>query len=290
MGTDFQFEERDGVLVGPERSPLNAARHHSGSIHDDNTAKELGFRGGTIAGSLHMEQFPPLLAAALGEEWTRTGGCSLYFKKATTEGEPVRTFADKPKPVDKKIRIWMENREGDLVAEGSANIGGEDLDSTVRKRIASIPPPEDLRMLASIAIGEPTPRVSDKVSAEALDKRLEVITEPLPAYTDESVHGGRILTPALQVHLMSQAAPKLLSNPANLGVGLYGAIELQQYGAPVFVDHEYEVQTTALAVGETPKTEYLFYESKLFEPGGEECILSMILMNRFMKQFSKLWQ
>ena len=221
----------------------------------------------------------------------RTGGYSLYFKKATVENEPVRAFAEKPKPGDKRIRTWMEDEEGDLVAEGTANVGGEDLESAVRKRIESVSPPEDLRMLAPIVIGESTPRVVERLPAEALDDRLKVITEPLPAYTDDSLFGGRILTPALEVHLLGRAAPKLFSsNPADLGIGLFGAIELQHYGHPVFVDHEYEVQATALAVGETPKTEFVYYESKLFEPGSDECILSMIMMNRFMKQTSKLWQ
>ena len=290
MSNEFQFKERDGTLIGPERNPINAARHYTDSIHDDNVAQKLGFRGGTIAGSLHMEQFPPLLTAALGEEWMRTGGYSLYFKKATIENEPVRAFAEKPKPGDKRIRAWMEDGEGDLVAEGTANVGGEDPESAVRKRIESIPPAEDLRMLASVAIGESTPRIRMQVAAKVLDDRLEVITEPLPAYTDDSIFGGRIVTPALEVHMLCQASPKLVSNPADLGVGLFGAIELQHYGHPVFVDHEYEVQATALAVGETPKTELIYYESKLFEPGSDECILSMILMNRFMKQTSKLWQ
>lgn len=290
MSEAFQVEQRDDILVGPERKPLNAARHYTNSIHDDSTAQKHGFRGGTIAGSLHMEQFPPLLTAALGEQWPLSGGFSLYFKKATIEDEPVRAFAEKPKIDSEQIRTWMEDQDGNLVAEGTANVGGEDLNSAVRQRIESTPPAENLRMLADIVVGETTPRVKTQISADVLNARLELITEPLPAYTDESIYGGRILTPALQVHMLSQAAPQLIANPADLGVGLYGAIELQQYGRPVFVDHEYEVETTALAVGETPKTEYLYYESKLFEPGSNECILSMILMNRFMKQFSKLWQ
>jgi len=28
-----------------------------GSIHDDATAAKLGFRGGTVAGSIHMDQY-----------------------------------------------------------------------------------------------------------------------------------------------------------------------------------------------------------------------------------------
>jgi len=291
MSTIFKVEERGETLVGPERHPLNAARHYgSGSIHDDKTAQNLGFRGGTIAGSLHMEQFPPLLIAALGDEWMQTGGFSLYFKKATTDGEPVRAFAEKAKAGAPRVRTWMEDGEGNLVAEGSANIGGEDFGSEVRKRIEATQPAQDLRMLAQVEIDKTTPRVTASVAAQALDARLEVITERLPGYTDESLFGGRLLTPALQVHILSQAAPKLVPNPADLGVGLYGAIELQQYGQPVLVDHDYEVEATALAIGETPKTEFIYYESKLFEPGSDKCMLSLILMNRFMKQTSRLWQ
>ena len=48
-----------------KRGPLWAARNWSadagaGSIHDDATATELGFRGGTVAGDIHMNQFPPV--------------------------------------------------------------------------------------------------------------------------------------------------------------------------------------------------------------------------------------
>src|SRR5690554_6362968 len=93
MAEAFTFREQDGVIHGPERSPRNNARHlGAGSIHDDDTAQKLGFRDGTVAGSLHMEQFPPLLVETFGEQWLRTGGLSLYFKYATTDGEPVRAF------------------------------------------------------------------------------------------------------------------------------------------------------------------------------------------------------
>ena len=54
--------------------PLWAARNWSadagaGSIHDDDTAQELGFRGGTVAGDVHMNQFAPVLVQVFGEAW-----------------------------------------------------------------------------------------------------------------------------------------------------------------------------------------------------------------------------
>ena len=59
----------DSVVAGEKpmntliKGPLWAARNWSadagaGSIHDDATAAKLGFRGGTVAGDVHMNQFP----------------------------------------------------------------------------------------------------------------------------------------------------------------------------------------------------------------------------------------
>ena len=76
-------------IVGPWRRPKNTSADEKGGIHDDDTAQDLGFQGGTIAGSIHMEQFPPLLVAHFGDAWWSQGGMSLYFKAATIDHEPV---------------------------------------------------------------------------------------------------------------------------------------------------------------------------------------------------------
>ena len=62
-----------GVWVGPVRKPRNSAANEKGSIHDDAVAQKLGFRGGTVAASLHMEQFPPLLLHMFGPRWWECG-------------------------------------------------------------------------------------------------------------------------------------------------------------------------------------------------------------------------
>ena len=49
------------ILSSELREARNGALEQRGSIHDDATATKLGFRGGTVAGSVHMDQFPPLL-------------------------------------------------------------------------------------------------------------------------------------------------------------------------------------------------------------------------------------
>jgi hypothetical protein len=290
----FEVAVSNGVLAGPVRTPRNSARHAgAGSIHDDSTAQKLGFRGGTVAGSLNMEQFPPLLARCLGDRWFQTGGMSLYFKYATTDGEPVQAFAEQPvdpSAADQRIRIWMDDVQGNRVCDGTASVGAPDLESTCRQRIADVQPPQDIRILSSLEVGAQGPTVPTRIDAKVLEQRLSVITEPLPAYTDPTIWGGRIATPALQVRAIRPAESEILKRGRDFGVGLFGGIELLAVNGPVFVEYDYETYARVLAVGETPKTEFFWYEGVLVDPRTGNDVLSMLMMLRFMKASSKLWQ
>jgi hypothetical protein len=293
MTTPFAATVEDGVLAGPVRAPRNSAKHlGAGSIHDDATAQKLGFRGGTVAGSLHMEQFPPLLAEVFGERWFRTGGLSLYFRYATTDGEPVQAFAEKPDSMaeDQQTRVWMDDPKGTRICDGTASVGAPDPESECRQRIASVPPAQDIRILAQLTVGDRSQPVPTRLSAKALDARLQVITEPLPAYVDASVWGHRIATPAQQVHVMRPAENEILRRGRDFGVGLFGAIELQYLAGPVFVEYDYQTWARVLAIGETPKTEYFWYESTLVDPATGRDVSRMLMMLRFMKASSKHWQ
>ena len=100
-------------MTNVKRGPLWAARNWSadagaGSIHDDATATELGFRGGTVAGDIHMNQFPPVLVDLFGETWFELGYLSLLFRNPTVDREEVQVFAEVPAPGATQTRVWME--------------------------------------------------------------------------------------------------------------------------------------------------------------------------------------
>ena len=79
-----------GVIVGPLRHSVNQAQGIRDSIHNDDVASKLGFRGGTVAGSIHLELFPPLLLDTFGEHWFEHGTLSMNFRNPTTDREAVR--------------------------------------------------------------------------------------------------------------------------------------------------------------------------------------------------------
>src|SRR5436309_15338326 len=124
---EAEISERDGVLIGPYRRPRNLSTNVRGSIHDDATAQKLGFRGGTVAGSIHMQQFPPVLVRAFGERWFETGSLSTYFRNATMDRERVRAFVEVPTnslaDSNGQVNVWMDREDGMRVLEGTASVG-----------------------------------------------------------------------------------------------------------------------------------------------------------------------
>ena len=280
-----EIMQQDDLLIGPLLAPTNSAKHlGAGSIHDDATAKKLGFRGGTVAGSLHMEQFPPMATRVFGESWWQTGGLSLYFRYATADLESVRCFS-KAGPEQNRTNVWMEDAEDHLVAEGTINIKGWDPESPLRLRIKETPAPTDLRILEHVRVGASSGPVATRVEQAVVAQRLAVITEPMAVYEQSPA----VIPPSLIVRIMRPAESAILPRHKNIGVGLFGAIETQHLAGPVFADTDYTCNATVLALGETPKTEYLWYETVLTSVDGRD-VAGMLMMLRFMKASSSLWQ
>lgn len=292
MSTEpFTFAEHDGVIAGPVRHPVNFSRDAVGSIHDDKTAQTLGFRGGTVAGNIHFEQFPPLMLARFGDGWRSRGGLSLYFLNATTDGEPVQAFAG---PVEhaglgvRRASAWMATPEGIRVSEGTAWAGGDDPRSALRLRVAQQRPATDLRILKGSRVGD---RVSDipsrRDSVTAL-RRLEGVTELLPEYRDPAIFGGLVAAPAVAIDAL-RAVEEPLFRVGKDFVGMFGAIELEFLDGPVFLDRDYLADGRILALGESPKTEVAWYESTLRDASDGRPVARLIMMSRLLKASSPLW-
>ncbi len=287
----FAVEMHGEVLAGPVRRPHNAFQSAKGSIHDDATANKLGFRGGTVAGNVHFEQFPPLMEALFGEAWHRTGGLSLYFLHATIDGEPVQAFARRiasPTPTLQRAEVWMEGESGVRICEGTANVGGDDSDSALKTRLKSVRPATDLRMLADRRVGDTVSAIPSRLRRSETDPRLEGITEPLAAYQDASIFGERVAAPSVAIDAL-RVVEQPMFKPRGPYVGMFGAIELQFLGGPIFVEHDYVADGKILALSDSPKTEMTWYESTLKDAKGGQAVARMILLSRLLKGSSPLW-
>jgi hypothetical protein len=271
-------------IVGEFRSPHNSAQQSRGSIHDDATASKLGFKGGTVAGSIHMDQFAPLVTQLYGDDWWKRGNMSFYFRQATVDREAVRAMA---RAGDPHARLWMENEAGALIAEGTASCKGSDENTAVQNLMNSQQHDNGsgLRILKNVKPGDEVSGLDVSISQEALDRRLDHITETLDVYK-----GARaIVPPSMVVHLFRGSAQEKLYKTDGPAVGLFGAIEVQAIRGPVRADTPYKVRAKVLALSESPKTENVWYRAWAADPETGEDVSSMLMYLRYMKGSSKLW-
>ena len=280
----------DGGVMGPVRHPVNVSREAVGSIHDDATAQTLGFRGGTVAANIHMEQFPPLFAARFGQTWTGPGGLSLYFLQPTTDGEPVRAAMG---PLHEAqdgawAQAWIETPEGARVCEGMAWRGAAPEPTTLRARLAQARPAQDLRILAASKIGDKVANVPARIDSVTALVRVRGITEPSDAYANRDADGRYLAAPAVVIDALRAVETPLFKSQGEF-VGMFGAIELEHLAGPVMLDTDYLVDGEVIGLGESPKTEIAWYESRLRPANGGPVLARLLMMTRVLKGSSSLW-
>ena len=268
--------------VGDFRSPRNMAQEVKGSIHDDATASKLGFRGGTVAGSIHMDQFVPGLLALYGDAWFETGSMSLYFTQATVDAEKVRATVE---PGAERARLTMHNEAGALICEGTATLGRDPRSELARRIEAQTPAePDALRILKDMKIGDEHHGLPVRIEPEVLAKALETLTEPLPAYRD-----GKVLPPSHLVRLAHITRGEVLKNSAKPAVGLFGALEVEQFAGALRAGVDYLAATRVLKLTESPKTENVWYEVIFTDAKGGPDLGRVLYLLRFLKGSSPLW-
>jgi hypothetical protein len=213
----------------------------------------------------------------------------------STKGRPSEKNCAplRPPTEDVRIEVWMEHPKSGAggsqrIADGTASVGGADVESALRQRIQMVPEPGELRILAQLSKCACCDGVPTRIAQSALDERLAVITEPLDEYTTASPWGKPALPPSLMVRAMRAVEPALLARSGPV-VGLFGAIEVQHVNGPLFVETDYLARGRVLAISETPKTEFFWYETTLTDPAEGTDVASMLMMLRFMKASSPLW-
>jgi hypothetical protein len=286
-----EIELRDHVYIGPLRRSVNDARNVSGSIHDDAMATKLGFRGGTVAGSIHLELFPPLLLQAFGKRWFERGTISMYFLNATTDREAVRAFLKEPPhdAADAQVDAWIERDDGMRVAEGTASIGRPQDPTALMRRPLDRFDAGQLRILGSLKVGDRFQECDAFLTKDEMKQRMKFTTDPLEWYTKPSPWGGAIATPAMMVHLLYTQSIATLRGKLGQAVGLFGAIELRNISGPVLVERPYRVGGSIVALGQSPKTEFMWFETALDEAPGKR-VAEMRMLLRFMKASSPLYK
>lgn len=278
------------VIAGP----LWAARNWNiedgaGSIHDDDTAAELGFRGGTVAGDIHMNQFPPILVEVFGNEWFERGNLSLNFKNATIDLEKVQAFAEPLKQGENQVRVWMEREDGLLVCEGTAAIGDHS-NSELRRKNLHPCHPEELRILRrckpGMSLGSYDIVAKTDVQFERYDRNL--ISDPMTWYKEGSPWGDPIAAPCTILEFLWGNAMRGLGPLVEESTGLFGAMEISYTNGPLIMGKKYRIDCEVVCVSQSPKTEIVWYDQHAYNEAGDH-VVTLRIQSRAMKASSPLY-
>jgi hypothetical protein len=275
-------------LTGEFRTPRNLFQHvagttaGAGSIHNDAVASKLGFKGGTVPGSVHMNQFVPLILKIYGDKWFEHGDMSAFFTQATVDNEATRPIAE---PGDERARLRLYNEAGDLICEATASDHAPDPGAELVRRMAMQDPAEPgrLRILADLKVGDEQRDIPLRLDREMLLRTLQTITEDVPAYREQNV-----LPPGLVVHLAHGVRSVVLGQQKQ-AVGLFGALEIRALKGPFRADVDYVARTTILKLSESPRTENVWYDVTIADAKTREDIGVVRFLIRLMKGSSPLW-
>lgn len=277
---------KEGYIYGEWRKAINAAAHMVGSIHDAAMGKKIGMRGGVVAGTIHLDLFPPILVETFGQRWFEQGTISLYFTYALLHDEELRVVMQARPKDDKDVQVEtrLESRDGHIVARGTVSVGSPNEKPYLQTLELQSSPREELRILKELESGWETPLKDVSETRMALEESLENCEDLLDWYSGKSPWGSAILPPSHTARLMQLSVPFEAK-----GVPFYGANELRYLGGPVKVDVPYQTKGKIIAVGVTSKTEYYWFESELYEKASNKLVAAMRHMTRYMKAGSPLY-
>lgn len=291
--------KKEGYVYGEWRKAINAASAAgAGSVHDDETGKKIGMRGGVVAGTVHHNLFAPILLKTFGQRWFEQGTLSMFFLYAMLQDEKLRAVVQMPpkNAKDVQVEVWLESEDGHRVGEGTASIGNPKVKSHLQAMELKSSPKKERRILKDVEVGFELPMGDAMVKQEAdgpifivnktstPPRKLSSLEDTIPWYTGNSPWGTAVIPLSWVYGLMRFTLPFKVQ-----GVGFFGADEIKFVNGPIMFDVPYKFKFKVVAVGVTSKTEYLWTDAQIFDSTGKKIIAAGRHMTRLMKAGSPLY-
>jgi hypothetical protein len=275
MSFETAIDDDDGTLIGPLREPAQmlADQTYGGhtSVHDGDTAAELGLAGAPIEGPTHFSQVDPLAVRVWGQRWFETGCVSAHFLNMVVDGEQVRASLRTTSAT--AARIAAVKGDGTPVLEGTASVGSGDESELDNRRRRAEGEPGDLYIVDQLEIGmtrssaDPVTMGFDEHNGDlypfTLRQKLERITERSSWYEEDGDSPwGRPIVPTEMISVLAHKSGGHfpVRGPA---VGLFVDLEVRFVDGPVFVGEPYVVQHTIVGIGQSRRVESYWTESTL---------------------------
>jgi hypothetical protein len=202
----------------------------------------------------------------------------------------------KPQAGGTYTMIRMEREDGTEILRGTAAMGGSNPPSALEQRISELSPPQTPVILRDVSVGMRTKRIPVRMDADqnmgalypfSLAQKLQAITESSPWYNAEGATSSpwkKAIIPVEMVSVLlnysSDAAGFPVRRPV---VGLFADQEIRMHAGPLFVGQSYEMDREVVALSGSRRTESLWIRTRVFAPGSEQLLATMLLNAAYMK-------
>jgi hypothetical protein len=259
-------------LVGPWRQPrqMLAEQDIGGrtSIHDEETARKVGFRGGAIEGPTHFSQLVPLGHALFGDAWHERGCISAHYRNACVEGEEVQAWAGLLPDGATQVHAGMQKRDGTPVLSATLSLGPDHAETELDALMQRLRPVEQLVILRDLHVGQKGAVIErvrmdfdqhmGKLYPFTLAQKLAVITEPCRYYKagGAASRWGRPIIPFEMISVLTQySSPQARFPVRQPVVGLFANQEIRLLAGPLFVGEEYLLEREVVALSGSRRVE-----------------------------------
>lgn len=253
------------VHEGVWRRLANISAGRKGSIHDDDAAREMGFRGGFVPGSTVGQAAMPAIIARLGQRWMEGGWYRFKFVRPVYVDEQVREVGSAPL-ADGTLPLRVEARDGRLCCDGAAGLG------------ATLPwdPAEDGthgagEVFPAMTIGQAFAPSELHVAADEAAAMIAAAGDPTPWYESGSPWGGPLIPPERLMNAALNAirgeirTDESIRNP---GMWAEHAIAIEQ---PLFAGRTYTLTEHLADKGLSGRTAYADFQFEVADQSGARC-------------------
>jgi hypothetical protein len=284
------------VVNGPPRSPrqLLADQAYGGhqSVHDDATARRLGFAGAAIEGPTHLTQFEPLAHLIWGTSFYEQGCLSTHFEHPAYDGDRLVAALEVSSSSASDGRLALVKEDGTSVLVGTAHLGAPQSATEIEQRLASRRRLAAPRILSSIdgdtlggdedAVIEATAHLGSMYPFSLADK-LEVMTEVAEWHRSDRNPWGRRILPFEMINVLCYRTSNQWLPIPERAVGLFVHLEVQMTSGPVFVGHPYRLERRILGLGESWRTESFWLETCVRDRDSGLLVARVVLHTAILK-------
>lgn len=244
------------------------------SIHEDSVAKSIGYKSALVGGAVLMGVADSAIFTSFGHSWYESGVYSVRHIKPVYDHEEVRVVWEEVEydSGDKrKIRFWVEKKDGEHTTVGWAALGDPDKKLTPpweRSPSKHYDSADDI--LPDLHVGDKQPAFEFSFPKDFVIIRRDDIQDGNWWYRVTSPWGEPILPPGELGRLVLESMKQRKTEHRSSGtprVMMWGGFDVVVY-APLFSEHKYHLEGRLCEKGKAGQSVFVTQEVTIEDSDG----------------------